>query len=91
MGCWQAGKQMTVFNLAFSKDGNELVSTHGSCDESFGYFSPNQISESFPVVVLHTLNSCGISERLVLYLTVMWKHPSMQKIASVTGYTSRVI
>ncbi|KAL3798307.1 hypothetical protein ACHAW5_010644 [Stephanodiscus triporus] len=46
-----------VCNLAFSKNCNELVSTHG--------YSLNQI--------------------------VVWKYPSMQKIATLTGHTYRVL
>ncbi|ODV98089.1 hypothetical protein PACTADRAFT_47910, partial [Pachysolen tannophilus NRRL Y-2460] len=46
-----------VCNLAWSKNSNELVSTHG--------YSKNQI--------------------------VVWKYPSMQQVASLTGHTYRVL
>ena len=55
INCIDTGSQ--VCNLAFSKNCNELVSTHG--------YSLNQI--------------------------VVWKYPSMQKIATVTGHTYRVL
>ncbi|KAM3545658.1 hypothetical protein ARSEF1564_001473 [Beauveria bassiana] len=46
-----------VCNLAWSKNSNEIVSTHG--------YSQNQI--------------------------VVWKYPSMQQVASLTGHTYRVL
>ncbi|KAL7665622.1 Anaphase-promoting complex subunit 4-like WD40 domain-containing protein [[Candida] zeylanoides] len=46
-----------VCNLAWSKNSNELVSTHG--------YSRNQV--------------------------VIWKYPSMQQVASLTGHTYRVL
>lgn len=46
-----------VCNLAWSKNSNEIVSTHG--------YSENQI--------------------------VVWKYPSMQQVASLTGHTYRVL
>eukprot|EP00580_Thalassiosira_gravida_P013544 CAMPEP_0201682670 /NCGR_PEP_ID=MMETSP0494-20130426/51735_1 /ASSEMBLY_ACC=CAM_ASM_000839 /TAXON_ID=420259 /ORGANISM="Thalassiosira gravida, Strain GMp14c1" /LENGTH=897 /DNA_ID=CAMNT_0048166431 /DNA_START=132 /DNA_END=2825 /DNA_ORIENTATION=- len=55
INCIDTGSQ--VCNLAFSKNCNELVSTHG--------YSLNQI--------------------------VVWKYPSMQKIATLTGHTYRVL
>ncbi|KAL9190549.1 hypothetical protein ACHAXT_000255 [Thalassiosira profunda] len=55
VNCVDTGSQ--VCNLAFSKNCNELVSTHG--------YSLNQI--------------------------VVWKYPSMQKIATLTGHTYRVL
>jgi len=55
ISCVDTGSQ--VCNLAFSRNCNELVSTHG--------YSLNQI--------------------------VVWKYPSMQKIATLTGHTYRVL
>lgn len=46
-----------VCNLSWSKNSNEIVSTHG--------FSQNQV--------------------------VIWKYPSMQQVASLTGHTYRVL
>ena len=53
--CIDTGSQ--VCNLTFSKNVNELVSTHG--------YSLNQI--------------------------MVWKYPSMQKVATLTGHTYRVL
>ena len=55
VNCIDTGSQ--VCNLAWSKNCNEIVSTHG--------YSLNQI--------------------------VVWKYPSMQKIATLTGHTYRVL
>ena len=55
INCIDTGSQ--VCNLAWSKNCNEIVSTHG--------YSLNQI--------------------------VVWKYPSMQKIATLTGHTYRVL
>ena len=57
MGCCPdlAGSQ--VCNLSWSKNVNEIVSTHG--------YSQNQI--------------------------VVWKYPSMSKLATLTGHTLRVL
>jgi cell division cycle 20-like protein 1 (cofactor of APC complex) len=55
INCVDTGSQ--VCNLAWSKNCNEIVSTHG--------YSLNQI--------------------------VVWKYPSMQKIATLTGHTYRVL
>lgn len=55
INCIDTGSQ--VCNLAFSRNCNELVSTHG--------YSLNQI--------------------------VVWRYPSMQKIATLTGHTYRVL
>jgi cell division cycle 20-like protein 1 (cofactor of APC complex) len=48
---------LKVCNLSWSKNANELVSTHG--------YSQNQV--------------------------VVWKYPSMQQIATLTGHTYRVL
>ncbi|KAL9242853.1 hypothetical protein vseg_016812 [Gypsophila vaccaria] len=55
LGCTDTGSQ--VCNLAWSKNVNELVSTHG--------YSQNQI--------------------------IVWKYPSMSKLATLTGHTYRVL
>jgi cell division cycle 20-like protein 1 (cofactor of APC complex) len=55
LNCIDTGSQ--VCNLAFSKNCNEIVSTHG--------YSLNQI--------------------------VVWKYPSMSKVATLTGHTYRVL
>ncbi|KAK9668233.1 hypothetical protein RND81_13G043200 [Saponaria officinalis] len=55
LGCVDTGSQ--VCNLVWSKNVNELVSTHG--------YSQNQI--------------------------VVWKYPSMSKLATLTGHTYRVL
>ena len=55
INCIDTGSQ--VCNLAFSRNCNELVSTHG--------YSLNQI--------------------------VVWRYPSMQKVATLTGHTYRVL
>ncbi len=53
--CLHTGSQ--VCNLSWSKNVNEIVSTHG--------YSQNQI--------------------------VVWKYPTMQKLATLTGHTLRVL
>ena len=53
--CVNAGSQ--VCNLSWSKNVNEIVSTHG--------YSQNQI--------------------------IVWKHPTMTKLATLTGHTLRVL
>ncbi|XP_021735944.1 protein FIZZY-RELATED 2-like [Chenopodium quinoa] len=55
LGCMDTGSQ--VCNLVWSKNVNELVSTHG--------YSQNQI--------------------------VVWRYPSMSKLATLTGHTYRVL
>ena len=55
INCVNTGSQ--VCNLMFSKNSDELVSTHG--------YSLNQI--------------------------IVWKYPSMEKIATLTGHTFRVL
>ncbi|GAB4856952.1 Fizzy- protein [Ancistrocladus abbreviatus] len=55
LGCMDTGSQ--VCNLAWSKNVNELVSTHG--------YSQNQI--------------------------IVWRYPSMSKLATLTGHTFRVL
>ncbi|KAL8150482.1 hypothetical protein V2J09_020290 [Rumex salicifolius] len=55
LGCMDTGSQ--VCNLAWSKNVNELVSTHG--------YSQNQI--------------------------IVWRYPSMSKLATLTGHTYRVL
>lgn len=55
VGCVETGSQ--VCNLLFSKNLNELVSTHG--------YSDNAI--------------------------VVWKYPSMKKVATLTGHSFRVL
>ncbi|CAO2820000.1 unnamed protein product [Amaranthus hypochondriacus] len=55
LGCMDTGSQ--VCNLAWSKNVNELVSTHG--------YSQNQI--------------------------IVWKYPSMSKLATLTGHSYRVL
>ena len=53
--CHVTGSQ--VCNLAWSKNVNEIVSTHG--------YSQNQI--------------------------IVWKYPSMNKLATLTGHSTRVL
>lgn len=55
INCVETGSQ--ICNLLFSKNVNELVSTHG--------YSQNQI--------------------------ILWKYPSMSKVATLTGHTYRVL
>ncbi|KAJ9555378.1 hypothetical protein OSB04_009992 [Centaurea solstitialis] len=55
LNCVDTGSQ--VCNLVWSKNGNELVSTHG--------YSQNQI--------------------------IVWRYPSMSKLATLTGHTYRVL
>lgn len=55
LGCMDTGSQ--VCNLVWSKNVNELVSTHG--------YSQNQI--------------------------IVWRYPSMSKLATLTGHTYRVL
>ncbi|KAI3707067.1 hypothetical protein L6452_25259 [Arctium lappa] len=55
LNCMDTGSQ--VCNLVWSKNGNELVSTHG--------YSQNQI--------------------------IVWRYPSMSKLATLTGHTYRVL
>lgn len=51
------GRAVQVCNLAWSKNVNEIVSTHG--------YSQNQI--------------------------IVWKYPTMSKLATLTGHTLRVL
>jgi cell division cycle 20-like protein 1 (cofactor of APC complex) len=55
INCIETGSQ--VCNLLFSKNSNELVSTHG--------YSDNAI--------------------------IVWKYPSMKKVATLTGHSMRVL
>ena len=56
--CVDTGSQ--VCNLVWSKNVNELVSTHG-----YSRYSPNQI--------------------------IVWRYPTMSKLATLTGHTQRVL
>ena len=55
--CVVVGVGSQVCNLSWSKNVNEIVSTHG--------YSQNQI--------------------------IVWKHPTMTKLATLTGHTLRVL